>query len=127
MAFTPHQMRKAAEADFKRVTLDQMIDQYMHPVSYIEAGAYRSLSQTWACIKRKVQRTYMNVVAKQTAKTNIPGFSEAALRDEVAQVYLRVQRAQAALQPDLARDVSQRGWGGCGVAAAAKVRKLVLA
>jgi hypothetical protein len=116
-------VRKAAEADFKKVTLDLMIDQYMHPATYIEAGAYRSLPQTWAFIKRKLQRYYMNLIAKQTANANIPGFSMAALRDEVAEVYLKVQRAQAALQPDLARDVSQRG-GGAGRGAAAKERTL---
>lgn len=44
---------------------------------------------------------------RSTARTNIPGFDKELLRAEVADIYLQINKAQAVMQPDLARDVSE--------------------
>lgn len=112
---SPEQQRKVAEMDFKNTTLGFIFDQYTHPVSFWESGAYKDFSKTWAHIKKGIA-TWFNVRQAQSAlKTNIPGGTgdRTALAEELAEIYLRVHKAQAQMQPDLARDVSW-DWVVCG-------------
>lgn len=106
-----------AEVDFKAVTLDGVVvDQYSHPVSYMQSGAFPHPKKTWDFFWANMRAKISGYMARRTAAANIPGFTKAGLQEEAAAIYLRVQEAQAQMQPDLARDVSVfvcRG-RGCG-------------
>lgn len=96
-----------AEFDFKAVTLDgNVFDQYSHPVPYMQSGAFPHPKKTWAFVWAKVRNRLAGFMARRTASSNIAGFTKAGLYEEVAAIYMRVQEAQAQMQPDLARDVS---------------------
>jgi hypothetical protein len=108
------------------VTTGQVVDQYTHPQGIykelIESGAYRSWDKLKAYVLSRGRARYYNYLGNNTAKTNIPGYSDEAMKQEAAAVYLRVQQAVAQMQPDLIRDVSRlghssstgwlAGWGG---------------
>lgn len=74
---------------------------------YWSSGAYKSVSATWTFIKNKWQSYMRDFGGRSTARTNIPGFDKELLRAEVANIYLQINKAQAVMQPDLARDVSE--------------------
>lgn len=104
-----------AEFDFKAVTLDgNVFDQYSHPVPYMQSGAFPHPKKTWAFFWAKVRGMLAGFVARRTASSNIAGFTKAGLHEEAAAIYMRVQEAQAQMQPDLVRDVSVFVCGGRG-------------
>jgi len=65
------------------------------------------LSATKEFITNKWHSRMKNWGGNSAAKVNIPGFDKELLRSEVADIYLQVNKAQAVMQPDLARDVSE--------------------
>jgi hypothetical protein len=106
------QERMLMEQDFKLNVYGRVMEQYKHPVSYLESGAFPSFTRTKKYIRDRFGLWLHNYQADKTAKANILGFTEAALCEEVARMYLEVQGAQAVMQADLARDVSD-GRGAC--------------
>jgi hypothetical protein len=98
--------RKLMQHEFKSQTLGLIMDEYTPPVPLTQAGVLPHPLKTSAFIWQRIKGKIFTIVAVQAALNNIPGLSKGAIVETIADMYRRINKAQAEYKLDLVKDVS---------------------
>eukprot|EP00775_Hariotina_reticulata_P013697 gene13697-13819_t len=97
--------RKVMQYEFRSPTMGMVLEEYSHPVPLTQAGVLPHPGKTMAFIWQRIKSRLATWSSVGLALKNIPGLSRQSLKETVADMYRRINKAQAEYKLDLVKDL----------------------